>query len=552
MDNTDVTHLTSVISGDVKNDDATLEKYSHDTSLFEIKPQVVVYPKDTKDVEAIVDWVNSHKSEDKSLSITARSGGTDMSGGSINDSIIVVFEKYMNHLDDVAGNMITSQPGVWYRDFEKVTLEKNKIMPAYPASKDICAIGGMVANDAGGEKSLVYGKVEKFVTSLRAVLHDGKEYSFRALNEQELKEKLSQDDFEGSIYRAMHKLLDQNYELIQDAKPNVTKNSTGHTLWDIWDKEAGTFDLSQLLVGSQGTLGLITETTFRLVNAKKHSGVLAGYARSTDNLGEIIEILRKHNPTAIEGFDEHTLRFAFRFFLKFRHSLGWLGLFKLAISLIPDAFILLRGKPILIFMASFDDDDPDVIKQKVENLKQEIDAKGWKITTERADTESRAERFWIMRRESFNLLRKNIKGNLHTAPFIDDILVPPEHLPDFLPKIKAIMKKYKFVYTIAGHLGDGNFHIIPLMDLSLESEREKIEPCLREVIELVKSYDGVISGEHNDGMIRGPFLEKMYGQEVYKLFEQTKYIFDPNNIFNPHKKTDANWEYSKNHIRRKF
>ena len=158
----------------------------------------------------------------------------------------------------------------------------------------------------------------------------------------------------------------------------------------------------------------------------------------------------------------------------------------------------------------------------------------------------------MMRRKSFKLLRDNVKGGKHTAPFIDDLVVPPENVDKFWPEIIEIMDRYEFLYTIAGHLGDGNFHIIPLMKLSDPKERAKIEPSMREVIALVKKYGGVISGEHNDGLIRSPFLEDIYGKEILGLFAQTKQIFDPQNIFNPHKKTDADWEFSHSHIRDKF
>jgi FAD/FMN-containing dehydrogenase len=553
MTKTDIDELTGLISGDVETDATTREEYSHDTSLFEIVPEAVVFPKDTADITRLIEWANKRKVDLPNLSLTARSGGTDMSCFAINDSIIVVFDRYMNLIGAVEADSIWTEPGAYYRDFDAKTIaDSDQIMPAYPASRELCAVGGMVANNAGGEKSLVYGKVENFVNQLKVILRDGNEYEFGPLNRQQLAVKLNQDDFEGEIYRQIHQLLDGNYQQIMAAKPNVTKNSTGYKLWDVWDKDTGTFDLSQLMIGSQGTLGLVSDINYRLVPRPKHSGVLSGYARDLDHLGELIEVLLEHNPTAIEAFDKHTLKFAFRFFLKFRKSLGWWGLIRLAISLIPDAFVLLLGTPDLIFIASYDGDSQDEINTKLETLKKDLDVKNWHMTTLLAETEHEADRYWLMRRKSFALLRDNVKGDLHTAPFIDDIVVPPDELTNLWPKLIEILEKYDFLYTIAGHLGDGNFHIIPLMDLSDEHERAKIEPALLEVIKLVKLHSGVISGEHNDGLIRSPFLANIYGDEVFELFKRTKQIFDPDNIFNPHKKTDADWQYSKSKIRSKF
>lgn len=543
--------MSSKINGDIYTDENTLYNFSHDTSLFEVLPQAVIFPKNVEDVKKLVKFVAENKKSHPSLSITPRSAGTDMSGGAINDSLILVFEKYYNEIGEVNGDGIKVRPGAYYRDFEKMTLKKRKLMPAYPASRDLCAVGGMVANNAGGEKSLIYGKVENYIKSLKVVLADGNEYEIKPLSRKELSKKMAQKDFEGQIYKKTFQLIENHYDEIKKAKPNVSKNSTGYKIWDVWDRDRDIFDLTQIFVGSQGTLGLITEINFKLVDAPKHSGVLVGYARDLDHMAEIIQILKRHNPTSVEAFDEYTLKFAFKFFLQFREGIGWLGLAKLAIRLIPDALILLRGIPRMIFLASFDSNSYDDIKHKIDSLRKDIKIKHWRITLEEAENEEKSERFWMMRRKSFKLLRDNVKDK-HTAPFIDDLVVPPENLAEFWPKLKKIMDSYELLYTIAGHLGDGNFHIIPLMDLADSKERAKIEPCLNEVIDLVKKYNGVISGEHNDGLIRSPFLDRIYSPKIVKIFREVKTVFDPQNIFNPHKKTDSNWQWSKKHMRKRF
>lgn len=545
--------IKKLIKGDIRVDKAARRFYSHDTSLFEIEPEVVVFPKDTDDIKNLVKYVFGKKTKDSNLSLTARSGGSCMSGGAINDSIVVVFEKYFTKMSEIRHRRIVAQPGVMYRDFEKKTLEHNLLMPSYPASRELAAIGGIVANNAGGEKSLVYGKTERFVKRVKAVLADGNEYEFEPIDEKELKKKLSQKNFEGEIYRKIYKLINDNYQLIKKAKPPVSKNSTGYLLWDVWDKDKKIFDMSKLFVGSQGTLGLVTEVEMSLVEAKPYSGLLVGYVRDMDNLGELIKTVVKHRPSSFESFDDHTLKFAVRFFMQFRKTLGWWGLFKLAISFIPDALMLLKGLPKLIILVEYEGDSEEDVKHKIARLKDDLlTNEMFNIDLEEAETESKSKRFWLMRRESFNLLRKNVKGNVHTAPYIDDLVVPPEYLPQFLPEFTAILDKYQLLYTIAGHLGDGNFHVIPLMDFSKPEEVDKIEPSLKEATDLVLKYHGSISGEHNDGLIRGPFLEQMYGKRIFGLFKRVKEIFDPKDMFNPHKKTDASWNYSSDHMRKHF
>jgi FAD/FMN-containing dehydrogenase len=146
-----------------------------------------------------------------------------------------------------------------------------------------------------------------------------------------------------------------------------------------------------------------------------------------------------------------------------------------------------------------------------------------------------SEKYWVIRRESFNLLRKHVHGK-HTAPFIDDIVVRPEYMPEFLPQLYAVMNQYDITYTIAGHIGDGNMHIIPLMDFTRPDFETIIHDLSEKVYDLVLRYKGSISGEHNDGLVRTPFLSQMYGPDIITLFEQTKDIFDPHHIFNPGKK----------------
>ena len=266
--------LAKIIDGEVETTDSTLEEYSHDTSIFEVVPQAVVFPKNVNDIKKIVKYVTDNKKDQPSLSITARSGGTDMSGGAINESIILAFAKHLNHIGEVENDSIKVQPGAYYRDMEEKTLASRKIMPSYPASKSICGVGGIVNNNSGGEKSLIYGKTEKYIKSLKVILSDGNEYKIEPLTLKQLQHKMHFDNFEGKLYRGIFDIVNENYDLLKEAKPKVTKNSTGYKLWDIYDKESETFDLCQLFIGAQGTLGIITDIEYRLVDSYEESGIL--------------------------------------------------------------------------------------------------------------------------------------------------------------------------------------------------------------------------------------------------------------------------------------
>src|SRR3989344_9293758 len=206
--------IQKFFKGEVEDDEDTLQKYSHDASLLEVRPKLVLFPKDSEDVKNLVKWVSENKDKYKdlernkdwaNLSITARCAGTDMSGGAIGESLILDFTRYMNQLVNfnvpAHGPEITVQPGMFYRDFEKITLQKGLILPCYTASKSINAMGGMFGNNSAGERTLKYGKTEDYILEAKVVFCDGNEYVVKPLTEDELNKKIAQGDFEGNIYK---------------------------------------------------------------------------------------------------------------------------------------------------------------------------------------------------------------------------------------------------------------------------------------------------------------------------------------------------------------
>jgi FAD/FMN-containing dehydrogenase len=365
---------------------------------------------------------------------------------------------------------------------------------------------------------------------------------------------MAQTDFEGKVYRELYQLIEKHYDQIKAAKPKVSKNSTGYALWDVWDRETQIFDLTRLIVGAQGTLGFTTEAEFRLERHRPHSGLLVLFLKDLDHLGELINVVLSHKPATFESFDDATLLLSIKFMPYFLKLLGLKAFIKLCFGLIPDAMQLIHGIPKLVLMVEFNGESEEEVRQKIKALHTDLGVKRayYEINGfEEDDNEMKSEKFWIMRRQSFNILRKKVKDK-HTAPFIDDLIVNPPYLVEFLPRLRVIIKKYKLFATIAGHMGDGNFHIIPLMKLEDPKERAKLLPAMKEVDELVLEYKGSLSGEHNDGLVRGPWLEQMYGKEVLGIFKQAKHIMDPENIFNPHKKADADWDWSFSHVRDHF
>lgn len=534
------------IQGDILTDDVSRAKVSRDTSLFEIVPEVVIAPKNVDDVRVVVEEAGKVGG----VSITARAGGTGMDGGALSKGVVLDMMKYFSRIKGFTDKRGVVEPGVFYRDFERESLKRRLLMPSYPASREICTVGGMVSNNSGGELTLAYGKTADYVREVKVVLSDGNEYAFSKLSHEALEQKLLQRDFEGDVYRRMYALTKNNQNVIQATRPKVSKNSSGYALWDVYDPHKETFDLTRLFTGSQGTLGLITEITFDLIEPDPHSQMMILFLDSFDGLGDLVKTVLAHTPTTFESYDDKTLRLALRFFPEFIRRLGVKNVFTLFSNSLPEMWSIVRyGMPKLVLQITFDGKDMALLKKKAEALAQEL-AHFKPRYVEILKTKKEMEEYWLIRRESFNLLRHKSQ-HVSTAPFIDDIVVPPKVLPEFFPKLYTILNEYndRMVHNIAGHIGNGNFHIIPLMDLSDPNVRLAIPEIMKRVYALVFEYGGSSTGEHNDGIIRTPFIRQQFGDAMYALFEETKHIFDPKNIFNPNKKVGGTMNDVVQHMR---
>ena len=536
----------------MEDNDEILSKYSHDASIFEVRPKFVIFPKDSEDVQNLVKWVNENKEKHTELSITARCAGTDMSGGSIGESIILDFTKYMNKLISFEDNFITVQPGMFYRDFEKITLEKGLILPCYTASKSLNAMGGMFGNNSAGERTLKYGKTEDYVLGSKIVFADGVE---RNITKTLLSDMPQQNEYSKKIFE----LIKDNEEIIQKAKPKVSKNSAGYYLWNVVrpTKKISNlapilppvFDLNKLLVGSQGTLGIATEITFKLVPDPKYSKLLVIFLRDMKLVPDLVNKILKHNPQTLESYDDKTFLLVLKYIRSFAKLLGLKNFLKLIFSFGPETMMTLyHGFPKLILLVEFTGDsqiEADSYAEKAMNDLKVIKKIGIHLTK----NEFEAKKYWTIRREAFNLIRYHLK-KVKSKPFVDDVIVQPEKLPEFFPALYAILDQYKkrMTFAVGGHVGDGNMHIYTLVDPKDPHLDQMIMEVSDKVYDLVIRLGGSITAEHNDGIIRTPYLEKMYGDKIYDLFKQVKKIFDPKNILNPGKKVNGTKDYISTHL----
>lgn len=561
-----IQELKSLIEGDVDMSEEILNSRSTDYSIFSVKPQVVVFPKHSKDIQELVHWVDVKRQMGgySDLSLTVRAAGTCMSGGSLNESIIVDTTKYMSGILEIVKkdygfqyNPITKHsfpvvghvkvlPGTPYKILEQELEKYSMVMPCFPASKNLCAVGGMVGNNGAGEKSLKYGQNKDFVLELKAVFSDGNEYHVKPISKTELDAKMIEDTFEGRLYRSVWNLIQRNRNEIKEAKPKTTKNSSGYLIWDVWDEETQTFDLTKMIVGAQGTTAIITEITYKVVPIETFSNLLVLFADSSERLPKIVENLSGFDIETMEVYDKHTFKFAVRFFKDFLKDKGILGILKYAFNFIPEIWMSLTGGiPEYVVLIEFVSNDRKEIEG--EAIRAEKALGFLKLPSRILTTEKEIEKYWNIRRDSFKLLSDHSK-KLRTAPFIDDCVIPVVHYPAYMKELTELLDSRKLLYTVAGHLGNGNLHVIPLMDFQNPETQKIIFELSEKVYTIVKKYEGSITAEHNDGIIRTPYLPYMFGDHMVSVFQELKDIFDMRNIFNPKKKVGGTVEDIQNWI----
>lgn len=519
-----------IFNGDVDLTDETRKSVSRDASIFEVVPSGVIAPRDTDDIKAAVLWANAQVESGSPVTLAARVGGTCMSGGSLTKGYILDLKRYYNYVGEVdeASRTIRTKSGAMHIDVESKAQDAGLLFAPYTSSRDICGIGGMLGNNASGEQSVKYGATSENVNEVKVVLSDGNEYTFGPLSRHEVEMKKAQPDFEGEIYRKVTKLLDDNKHTIATNHPRTVKNAAGYPLWQLWDKHEQNLNLGRLFIGTQGTLGVITEAELKLVKPGTHQRMIVAPIADLSNLTEVVKTMLKYDPITCETFDHYTYELA-----EVHH---------------PEEANLAhvaRGKHMVVFAIYESDgrEDTDVVAGQA---KEALEALGHEVFW--VDEQEVVESFLLIRRKSFKMLLDNPLPNTRAEAFLEDTIVPLDNYEPFLRELEAILSEYNMIYTYAGHIGEGSIRLIPLVNMEAEGSAEYVMELETRVNELAVKHGGSISVDHNDGIIRTPYLEMQFGSKMVGLFAEIKNIFDPNNIFNAGKKVGGTYEYAVEHI----
>ena len=535
--------------GGISTDKHILDRYSNDESIFTIRPQIVLQPKNQKDVEIAVRVLGRETLRFPSLSLTARAAGTGLGGGSLTDSVVIDVCTHMHHIHDVEkhkdGITITCQPGAMWRDVEKKLKKHGVYIPSYPASKDICSIGGAVANNAAGPDSLRFGHTSNWVQSLDITLYDGKTYTIKPITYKEYKTAIKKESAYARILQEVFELVETHEKTIQAAKPKTTKNSAGYALWDLFDtsvsgfkKGNGTFNLVRLICGSQGTIGIITSITMRTEPIYTNTQLIVVPVFDLQDAGAVITKALEYDPINVELFDALTFDLSLKNPEFFRDKLSTLEYYKMLLSMYTTYHVRYNRKtPEFTLLITLDTGSRRHNPKTLLEVLKKHGGKKARLINNAADKEM----YWQIRRASYSL-SKFQDPNKRPAAFLEDMVVPAKNMARFFMEIKRLLKKYNVIAAVHGHGGDGHLHFYPLLDFKNKTTPHLVMKMTEEFFATAIKFGGDLCGEHNDGIIRTPYLSMMFNAKTLELFKKVEHICDPEDIFNPGKKVNPRFD----------
>ena len=507
-------YLQEHLVGEVMTSTDARRYFATDASILQLAPALVVYPRNENDVRKTARFTWQLAERGRVIPLTARGGGTDQTGAALGSGIMIVFPAHMNRILelDTKANTVTIEPGINFGKLQQTLQTHGRFLPPYPASLEYSTVGGAIANNASGERTVKYGDTRHYVQALRVVLANGEVIETGRLNKRELSKKLGLATFEGEIYRSVDTLLEEQRDLVEQLQPGAVRNNSGYNIYDIKHKD-GSFDLTPLFVGSQGTLGVITEAVLATEPHNPQTTLILASFDSLEKLQAAVIELRNaaDAPSAIELIDGNVLDQV--------HSLNPNQLKDVMTPPFPAATLLIE----------FDSHDRHAKKAVKRALKIcEKYSLGPQVATE----PDQQQLFWKLREATSSLLGHN-EGLQRAAPIINDAAVPLDQLRTFIDGVYQLLQANSVTPAIWGHAGEGNLHVQPRFNLGQVGDRQKAFRIMEEYHKLVLKLGGTISAEASEGRLRAPYVEAQYGAEIYALFGKVKQIFDPYGTLNP-------------------
>lgn len=508
-----IARFGATLRGEVHADLLSLGLYATDASMYQMLPLAVVTPLDRDDTVKAV-----RLCAELGLPLLARGGGTSLTGQSVGEAVILDVSRHMTRVLELnlEEGWVRVEPGVVCDELNALLKPHGVHFAPDPATASRANIGGMIANNAAGMRSVRYGMTIDHVLALDLALATGEVLSLGPLDGQQQAAKCALPGREGDICRGLRDLMMQHADEIRARYPKVIRRSGGYALDALVN--ADPLNLAKLICGSEGTLGVILEARLRLTPLPRHSAVCLAHFDSLDASLRAAAPIVGAGPSAVELIDGIILRQA-------RNH-----------PLTRDICALISGDPASVLVIEVQGEDSDAVAAHIHRIADGLEGRAYAAPVM---TDLRAIRdVWQLRASALGLMT-TVQGPKKPVPYIEDAAVPPEALAEYVAEVLAVCRKYDQPVSMFGHASVGLIHIRPLHDLHQSGEIARMGQIQEEVFPLVQKYGGSWSGEHGDGIVRGGFNRRFFGDQLYGAFCEVKRLFDPEGRMNPGKVIDT-------------
>ncbi len=503
--------LRKRIAGELRFDRMSRLLYSTDASIYQIEPIGVVVPRDKADVEAVIEIANK-----LNVPVLPRGGGTSLAGQAVGRAIVLDFSKYMQKVLEVNREELWCrvQPGLVQDELNAHVRPMGLQFGPDTSTSNRATIGGMIGNNSAGAHSLTYGKTLDHVLELTVLLADGSEAVLKDLSVAELETRGRLEGLEGQACREIARIAQQHKREIMARYPKIMRRVSGYNLDEFIKPQP--FNLSRILVGSEGTLAIVVEAKMRLVPKPKWTALDVIHFDDDIAALEASQAILETRPYALESTDKMILDLA-RGNIEQSRRLGFV-----------------QGNPSSLLMVEYAGDNEEDVKEQVYKLEAVRKAHGIGYAATLAFKPEEVKAIWGVRKAGLGLLL-GTKGDKKPIAFVEDTAVEPAKLPEFIKRFRAIISSHDAIAGYYGHCSVGCMHIRPLINLKEQSEVGKMVSIAEQISDLVLEFNGAMSGEHGDGLARSHFNRKLFGPSLYEAFRQVKRAFDPKNLMNPGK-----------------
>ena len=503
------------VDGEVRFDPFSRVLYSTDASIYQMEPVGVVIPRGVDDVLAVMEVAR-----DSGVPVLPRSGGTSLAGQTVNHAIVMDFSKYLDQMLELnqEEHWARVQPGIVLDQLNRQLMSRGLMYAPDPTTASRACVGGGIGNNTCGSHSVIYGNTLDHVKELYTVLSDASQAHFRALEAHELETKLSGDNLESDIYRGVRQIAQDNSGEIASRYPKIQRRISGYNLDDfLGDRPV---NLSEIVVGSEGTLCVVTEAKINLVPRPTMTCLSILHFKDIFESSEATMRVLEHSPSVVEVIDKMLLD-------RCRGSLGF-----------AQNLSFIEGDPGAVLLVEFYGESEAELTSKMEALKADMARQGMGYAGVNLLSKVEQSNVWNIRKAGLGLLM-SIHGDAKPLPFVEDTAVDPSKLAPFVRRFDEIVRSHGTEAGYYGHASVGCLHIRPLVSLKNSEGIARMVSIAEEISDLVKEFGGSMSGEHGDGIVRGVWTEKMFGSQIYDAFRKLKKTFDPQGIMNPGKIIDC-------------